>query len=340
MEKKDKELEKSFIDMPLISVLMPVYNVEMYLAEAIESILNQTLGDFELIILDDGSPDGSGDVAKTFTDKRIVYHRNEVNLGLANNLNVGLKMAKGKYIARMDGDDISLPERFQTQIDFLEAHPDIDLCSCGLQMFGTEDTVWVREADPEAVKITMMFYSPVLHATSVWRRGSFEKHNLYYDQNAFPAEDYELWSRAVFHCRLVNIPQVLYRYRIHGIQVTKTDDRKDEKCRQIRVNYLKKTLPSLDPIDLDLFVLRYLKNMDISIENVKSLKHIYSTIIQANLQDKFFNQLMLKKKLNRYYQGLIFQLLVDDKYLIFKSLKNTSLLFELRPQQIVKLFLK
>lgn len=340
MEKKDKELEESFIDMPLISVLMPVYNVEVYLAEAIESILNQTLGDFELIILDDGSPDGSGDVAKTFTDKRIIYHRNEVNLGLANNLNVGLKMAKGKYIARMDGDDISLPKRFQTQIDFLEAHPDIDLCSCALQMFGTENTVWVREADPEAVKITMMFYSPVLHATSVWRRESFEKHNLYYDQNAFPAEDYELWSRAVFHCKLVNIPQVLYRYRIHGIQVTKTDERRDEKCRQIRINYLKETLPSLDPIDLDLFVLRYLNKRDINLENVKSLKQIYSTIIQANFKDKFFNQSILKKKLNRYYQGLIFQLLVDYKYSIFKYLKNTSLLFELRPQQIVKLFLK
>ena len=164
---------------PTISVLMPVYNCALYLVEADESILNQTITDFELIILDDCSSDNSAEIAKSFTDKRIIYHCNETNLGLANNLNVGLHMAKGKYIARMDGDDISLPDRFQTQIDFLESHPDIDLCSCGLQMFGTEITIWVRESNPEAVKITMMFYSPVLHATSVWRKDSFEKHQLY-----------------------------------------------------------------------------------------------------------------------------------------------------------------
>ena len=90
------------------SVLMPVYNCALYLAEAIESILNQTFTDFELIVLDDGSTDGSAEIAKSYNDSRIVYHCNEKNLGLANNLNVGLRMAKGKYIARMDGDDISL----------------------------------------------------------------------------------------------------------------------------------------------------------------------------------------------------------------------------------------
>lgn len=310
---------------------MPVYNVEVYLAEAIESILNQTLGDFELIILDDGSPDGSGDVAKTFTDKRIIYHRNEVNLGLANNLNVGLKMAKGKYIARMDGDDISLPKRFQTQIDFLEAHPDIDLCSCGLQMFGTEDTVWVREVDPEAVKITMMFYSPVLHATSVWRRESFEKHNLYYDQNAFPAEDYELWSRAVFHCKLVNIPQVLYRYRIHGIQVTKTDERRDEKCRQIRINYLKKTLPYLSDSDIRLFVEKFIEKKGITIETVKLLKNLYIKVIETNKENLFFDSNLLENRLKRNYQSLIFNILKGSNNYF------SLLFFDLRLTQMMKL---
>ena len=289
---------------PQISVLMPAYNAALYLAEAIESILNQTFGDFELIILDDGSTDGSEAVVKGFTDSRIIYHKNEKNLGLANNLNVGLRMARGKYIARMDGDDISLPDRFQTQIDFLESHPDIDLCSCGLQMFGKEDTIWIREADPEAVKITMMFYSPVLHATSVWRRESFEKHNLYYDQDAFPAEDYDLWSRAVFYCKLVNIPQVLYRYRIHGIQVTKQDKRSEERTRHIRINYIKNALPMLREASCVSFVDKFIsssnQNLDFGV-----LKSLYKNILKANKEIVFFQQNLLQQKLTKYYQSLL-----------------------------------
>lgn len=292
-----------------ISVLMPVYNCALYLAEAIESILNQTFSDFELIILDDCSTDGSAQLAQTFTDERIVYHRNEKNLGLANNLNVGLRMAKGKYIARMDGDDISFSERFQTQIDFLESHPDIDLCSCGLEMFGTENTVWVRETDPEAIKITMMFYSPVLHASSIWRRESFEKHNLYYDQNAFPAEDYDLWARAIFHCRLVNIPQVLYKYRIHGIQVTKTDDRVTQKDREIRINYLKYALPGLSDEFYTEFVDKFISVLNLLPENVVKLKTLYVQLLSANARIGFFDQSLLQQRLQKHYQVYLIRML-------------------------------
>ena len=318
---------------PTISVLMPVYNCALYLAETIESILNQTFSDFELVVLDDGSTDSSAEIVRSYTDSRIVYHCNEKNLGLANNLNVGLRMARGKYIARMDGDDISLPERFQTQIDFLEAHPDIDLCSCGLQMFGTEDTVWVREADPEAVKITMMFYSPVLHATSIWRRESFEKHNLYYDQNAFPAEDYELWSRAVFHCKLVNIPQVLYRYRIHGIQVTKTDDRRDEKCRQIRINYTSRALPTLGQQKSEIIADVLSADFQITINNYRHFKAVINDVISANGVDNFFDSGLLKRRLIKQYQSKVINFLRENNSL------NVVLIKEIRIKQIIKLFL-
>lgn len=294
---------------PSISILMPVYNCALYLAEAIDSILNQTFTDFELIVLDDGSTDGSAEIAKSYNDSRIVYHCNEKNLGLANNLNVGLRMAKGKYIARMDGDDISLPERLQTQFDYLESHPDIDLCSCGLQMFGTEDTVWVRESNPEAVKITMMFYSPVLHASSVWRREAFEKHNLYYDQNAFPAEDYDLWARAIFHCRMVNIPQVLYKYRIHGIQITKTDDRVAQKDREIRISYLRKALPGMDENFYPGFVDKFISAKSISASNIGELKSLTLQLLEANSKHQFFDHALLKKRLAKYYQSYLVRML-------------------------------
>ena len=218
---------------------MPVYNNGNYV-EAIESMLCQTFSDFELIVLDDCSTDHSREVIESFADKRIIYHRNEKNLGLANNLNIGLDLARGEFIARMDGDDISLSERLQIQVDFLDSHADIDLCSCGLEKFGKETDIWIRETDPEQVKITMMFFSPVLHATSVWRREKFEKHGLRYRQEAFPAEDYDLWARAIASgLQLANIPQVLYKYRIHGVQVTKTDDRNLVREIEIRQEFCK-----------------------------------------------------------------------------------------------------
>ena len=313
---------------PIISVLMPVYNCALYLAEAIESILNQTFTDFELIVLDDGSTDDSAKIAKNYSDSRIIYHCNEKNLGLANNLNVGLRMAKGKYIARMDGDDVSLPDRFRTQVDFLEQNKEIDLCSCGLMMFGTEDQVWIRETNPEQVKITMMFYSPILHATSVWRKESFEKNNLRYNQDAFPAEDYDLWSRAVFKCRLVNIQEVLYLYRIHGIQVTKTDDRVTQRDLQIQVNYLKKALPSLSEQNIELFLHKFVRRAEINLENIQSLKPIYKAVISANQRDNFFDEQLLSTYLSKSYQNLLLQLLYQNANLFKGLISNFSLLSE------------
>ncbi len=202
------------IKSPLVSILMPVYNNEAYVKEAIDSMLCQTLSDFELIVLDDCSTDNGVEIIREIDDKRIIYYCNEKNIGLANNLNVGLKMAKGKYIARMDGDDISLPTRLKTQIDFLEKNTNIDLCSCGLEKFGTENDIWVRETDPEKVKITMMFFSPVLHATSVWRREAFEKHNLYYSQDAFPTIEQKIETKRY----KINISKKHYRAFLKKIE--------------------------------------------------------------------------------------------------------------------------
>jgi glycosyltransferase involved in cell wall biosynthesis len=290
-----------------------------------------------LILLDDGSTDKSGEIAQKFNDPRIVYHRNENNVGLANNLNFGLKMAKGKYIARMDGDDISLPERLQIQIDYLESHPDVDLCSCGLEMFGSENAVWIRDADPEKVKITMMFYSPILHATSVWRKAAFEKHQLFYNQEAFPAEDYDLWARAIFYCRMVNIPQVLYRYRIHGIQVTKMDHRAAERDRSIKLEYLRKALPSLSESNRIEFVDNFLCKKNIAVKSIKTLKILYSKVLDANKQNGFFDEHLLNEQLSKYYQSIVIELLKSNKQEFGSRIK---LLSELNLKNNIKFALK
>jgi len=320
---------------PVVSIIMPVYNVEKYVTEAIESILSQTYTDFELIILDDSSTDNSVEKIIKFKDPRIVVHRNIENIGLAENLNIGLRLAKGKYIARMDGDDISLPERLRIQIEYLDTHSDIDLCSCAMEMFGTEHQVWIRDIDPEQVKITMLFFSPVLHASSIWRRESFSKSNLYYNQDAFPAEDYDLWSRAAFTCQLTNIPNMLYRYRIHGIQVTKTDKRAGEKVSQIQMNYLRKALPSLTEENIRLFVNKNLQGLYETKEQVQELKTVYKTLLKANKTDVFFNAKLLKNSLYKYYRNTVFDFLLNAPF----NLKDWNLYFELRSRQWIKLFI-
>lgn len=265
---------------PLVSILMPVYKTAPYLREAMDSMLSQTFTDFELIVLDDCSPDNAGEILDSYTDPRIVRYKGEKNAGLSNVLNVGIGMARGKYIARMDSDDLSMPERLQIQVDYLEAHPDIDLVSVGMQLFGAKDEVWLREQDPEKVKIIALFHSPILHASSMWRRDSFEKHGLRFRQEMVPAEDYDLWTRALVKgLRLVNLRQVLYKYRIHPEQATTQTDKTTSKSRLVQQNYLAATLPSLSEKRRNLFPDKLWP------------------VFFANLRSGFFNRILLAQRL-------------------------------------------
>ena len=133
---------------PTVSILMPIYKTAPYLREAMDSILSQIFSDYELIILNDCSPDNADEILDTYSDSRIVRYKGEKNVGLSNILNVGIGMARGKYIARMDSDDVSLPDRLRIQVDYMEAHPDIDLVSVGMQLFGAKEDVWIRETNP------------------------------------------------------------------------------------------------------------------------------------------------------------------------------------------------
>lgn len=269
--------------LPQVSILMPVYNTAPYIREAMDSMLSQTFTDFELIVLNDCSPDNAEEILDTYDDPRIVRYRGERNVGLANVLNVGIEMARGKYIARMDSDDLSLPNRLKVQVDYLETHPDIDLVSVGMQLFGAKEEVWTRVSDPEKVKVNALFQSPVLHASSVWRKESFERHGLRFRQDMVPAEDYELWTRALVRgLKLVNLPDVLYRYRLHPNQATQQKEKTFEKVRIVRRNYLKATLPSISEKSIEAFP-----------------KKVWP-VFAANLRSGFFDKKILAKRLYKY----------------------------------------
>lgn len=205
--------------MPLVSVIMPVYNTAEYLDEAVQSILGQTLDDFEFIIIDDGSTDGSADMLDRYPDKRIkVIH--QPNSGIVASLNRGIELAQGKYIARMDSDDISLPDRLAKQIAFMESHPAVGICGTACRLFGDEYGITKPKTRSDEIKSWLLFGPCMAHPTVVMRRDLIVKHSLRYDSEFEKAEDYELWIRFSRHCEMANIPEPLLLYRVHASQVT------------------------------------------------------------------------------------------------------------------------
>lgn len=198
--------------MPKVSVVMPVHNTkEEYLRESIGSILNQTFTDFEFIIIDDSTTNAQENVIKNFNDERINYQKLE-SLSLADALNYGINLAKGQYIARMDADDISLPTRFEKQVNFLETNIDYSVIGSWFEIFPKQSIV----KHIEMPKILDFFGECCIgHPTVMFRKADFDKYNLRYE-NKYYCEDYDLWSRAVRYLNFYNIQEVLLYYRDNG----------------------------------------------------------------------------------------------------------------------------
>lgn len=312
---------------PRVSILFPIYNVEPYLREAVDSMLSQTFTDFELICLDDCSPDHSSEILDSYSDPRIVRYRGEKNQGLANVLNIGMDMARGEYIARMDSDDISLPNRLQVQVDYLDSHPEIDLVSVGLIKFGKRTDKKFYPEDKNLVKYNAFFYPPVLHAPSMWRRQRFMQADLLYRQQMVPAEDYDLWTRALAKgMTLINIPVILYKYRIVGDTQATHNPMGPVKCREIRENFARLIFPKMpDDFYVDFSNLAFIANSD-----VEKLRQLCTIIESKNTIVHYLDNSYLHKRLKRLYQASLYN----------DMLKNGIIwqrVFQLRINQIIKL---
>lgn len=209
---------------PVISVLMSTYNTpEEWLSEAIESILNQTFSDFEFLIVDDCSTQSIDNIKNKYTDSRIKWIHNEKNLGLTKSLNKILKMAKGNYIARMDSDDIALPERFATQIDFMEAHPEVIVSGSYRRAFGNEEKgeIWNIPSTREEQQVQLFFSNVGLtHPTAMFRKSMLDKYKITYNENYIKAQDYGIWVQCTRYAPMYMIPKVLLLYRKSEIQIS------------------------------------------------------------------------------------------------------------------------
>ncbi len=231
---------------PAVSVVMPVYNAGKYVAQAIESILTQTFHDFEFLITDDGSTDGTAGILSQFAerDARIRVFSQE-NKGLVTALNDSCRIAGGTYVARMDADDISLPTRLEKQYLFLEAHPETGVLGTWIQNMdeaGDSGPTWPVPAEPQVVRWFLMFGNCVAHPTVMMRRSVIE--NLgFYRADAAHNEDYDLWIRAGDVTSVANLPEVLLKYRVSRSSISSRHlSVQEDHARTLKANLVSRVL--------------------------------------------------------------------------------------------------
>lgn len=210
--------------MPAISIIMPVYNGGKYLIEAVDSILNQTFSDFELIIIEDASSDLSYSILKKYKDSRIILIRNNENLGITKSLNRGLNKAKGKYIARMDADDVSLPNRLKRQFEVLEENPNIGVVGTfakSIDENGIELNLMNLPKDDIDIKSCLFWGNQIIHPSVMIRKEVLISNNIKYDETFNSSQDYKLWIDLMDKTSFHNLPEMHLKYRILESGITK-----------------------------------------------------------------------------------------------------------------------
>jgi len=205
------------VENSLVTVLMPVYNAEKYLKEAIDSILNQTYTNIEFLIINDGSTDGSEDIIYSYKDSRIRFVKNPQNMGLIATLNKGLDLANGKYIARMDADDVSMPTRLKTQVNYMEANSDVAVCGSKIITMD-DDGNELKHApymvtDPDRMKHFLTVDDCIVHP-SVMMRTNMVQNKFYYDPKYLHSEDYDFFLRISERHKVANLEEKLLKYRL------------------------------------------------------------------------------------------------------------------------------
>lgn len=285
------------ISVPKISIIMAVYNGASYIEDALCSILGQSFDDFELIVMDDGSSDDTVEIIQEYMDQRIHLYR--CRHDYIASLNLGISVAKGDYIVRMDADDKMFPNRLTEQYRFMEEHPDIAVCGSWGRTFGAIDE-WVRTPEHNVdIQIGLLYHNVLIHPSVIIRRQSVEnfmrtknKHELY-DRDYIYAEDYKLWvEMALFGFRFANLPKVLLLYRRSDSQVTSIFlDQVMRKAADVQLYYVEALVREL-PDDVSSW---YIQNMEIP-ESLPGVKKRLSEVLFW--KDEIYNYI-------RWYKGEI-----------------------------------
>lgn len=291
----------------LVSVVMSVYNDEQYLKESLDSIFAQTIQNFELIIVDDCSTDRTVEIIENYHDDRIRLICNSENRGLTRNLNTALEYVQGTYIARMDGDDKSRPERFEKQIAYLEQHPELMLISCRTHMFGEEDLISQIQGTPKQLQAMMLIRPVLAHPGFMMRRKLIVQEGFRYDESYRSAQDYNFAARVARKFGIGVTPDILLDYRVHKKQVSsKKSGEQSNNAARVRSMQLEWLNISLDEKQRDALETwaKEIKNADL--EDYRQAAKLIPLFLEQNQKTKIYAQKELEEELKKLlYQWMI-----------------------------------
>ena len=319
---------------PLISVIMPVFNCVSFIEEAVDSILNQTLPDFEFIIIDDASTDGTIDLLKKFTDSRIKFIFKGKNQGVSCAVNDGFRLAKGKYIARMDGDDISVKERFEKQVAILENNLKIFICASWIQFFGNANNVIKYKETHNEIITELLINCSISISSSMFRRK--ELSHYFFDENKKSGEDYDFWTKVAWLGEFYNIQEVLLLYRVHDKQASIKhkpqqiiDDIKIKLFLFKKLNY--DTIKYTDNLIEKMLLL----NKPIQIEEFSLFLNWLKKLIFLNKKSSIYPQKEFEDVLKRIKRTWLFSIYFKTMTIGITKRWRFNLLFKLNIQDVL-----
>lgn len=286
----------------LVSVIMSVHNEkEEHLRFAVDSICNQTYNNIEFIIIDDASNDQCKAVLNSLSEtwSNIKVLKNTANLGLTASLNRGLSEARGEYIARMDADDFSTPDRIAKQVNFMEKRTDIDICGTGVISFGETNVFMSPHSglDNNKAQCMLFFSSTLCHPSVMMRKSFLDKYGLTYDENVRKGQDYDMWERCSVHGKLAILNDILLYYRIHKAQISsKNRGEQEQSANKVRIRRLTRLgiQPSEREYECHMALMRK-DNTDVTQVEVKSW---INGLVEANKSIKLVNSSTFEKDLN------------------------------------------
>ena len=296
---------------PLVSVLIPCYNVENYVIESITSILDQTYTNLEIIAINDCSTDSTKEKLKLLAkkDSRIQIYNNDVNLKLIKTLNKGIGLCSGEYIARMDADDISLPTRIEKQVHFLNNHPDYDIVSTMFYTFRSGSKKRNLYKNPtlfEDLQAYLLFKNGICHPAAMIRKTLFVEKNLKFEEDYLHVEDYALWSKALYCTKLANLDEALLNYRVHEQQVStlNNNSQTENKKEVFKIHCEKLNLPTTSEfLDIYASVAECVPKYS-TVNFVKSCEKFMLLLFDKNNKESFCSQEYLKGILSLHWLRL------------------------------------
>ena len=299
----------------LISVVLPVYNSEQFIYDAVLSISNQTYKNIEILIIVNGTTDNSIAEINKIKDDRIRIIEIKESIGLIKALNIGIKESSGKYIARMDADDISAPERIEKQAHFLEKNKDYGLCSSWFKKFGIRNSIVKYETEDHKIKLKLLHECHVCHPSVLIRKSILDAHNLKYPIGFPHSEDYALWIELTDKTKFYTYPEILLNYRDHDNNISKIENKTQQNLSvNLKKQYFEKLGCNLSKEEISIYCKFAYSDFSISESEVKTIDIIITKIF-SNLNPSIISEDQLKEYFAQKWNTLIKNSILNKKVL-------------------------